>query len=163
MKKIFLLLTCMILLVSCVSTNIEYISATEVGDNKVFIQLDSGSNTISSGGYGYVSNSGWAYMSSSTETVKLGTIKNKETIKKALQEKGYEIVDSVEKADIVMVGESSSNEFLSTVTLGFYNKYTQQLLFICEGKYGLGWGIQDDVNHAVEKALETIPKVKKSY
>lgn len=160
MKKLLFLFLCVSLLVSCVSTDIEYISTTKLNSNKVFIQLDPSSSAISSGGVGYVSNSGWAYMSSSTETIKLGTIKNKEIIRKALQEKGYEVVNSFEDADIILVGESTSNEFLSTVTLGFYEKQSQQLLFVCEGKYGYGWGMQSDLNHAVSKALESVPSVK---
>ena len=159
MKKIFLLLSCLFLLVSCISTKIEYFSEIEPNSNKVFIQLDQNTYAVNEGTVGYTTSSGLAFFGSDSETIKLGTIKNKELIKKALQEKGYEVVNSVDEADIIMVGESTSNSDYSKVSLGFYDKQSNQLLFICEGTFGIGFGIQSDLNNAVKKALESIPKV----
>lgn len=159
MKKLLLTLFCLVLLVSCVSTSIEYYATPKTNSNKVYMQLDQSSNTVSTGGVGYMTNYGWTFMGSSTETVKLGTIKNREIIKNALISKGFEVVNSIDDADIVMIGENSTNEEYTVITLGFYEKQTNQLLYVCEGKYGLGWGLQDDLNKAVKKALESIPNV----
>lgn len=157
MKNLLIILFASILLVSCVSTNIEYYSNPTQNANKVFIQLDQSTASVDVGGVGYTTTSGWTFVASSSETIKLGTIKNKELIKSALAEKGYMVVNTLDEADIVMIGESTSNGDYFLVTLGFYDKAKNQLMYVCEGKYGLGWGIQDDLNKAVLKALESIP------
>ena len=63
-------------------------------------------------------------------------------------------------ADYAVVIESTSNEDRSKVLIGFYDIATNQLLFVCEGKYGLGWDVQDDLNKALLKALEMVPDYK---
>jgi len=157
MKKLFIILFASILLVSCVSTNIEYYSNPTQNANRVFIQLDQSTSSVDTSGVGYTTTSGWTFVASSSETIKLGTIKNRELIRSALEGKGYLVVNTLDEADIVMIGESTSGVDYSLVTLGFYDKTTNRLMFVCEGKYGLGWGIQDDFNKAVRKALESIP------
>ena len=160
MKKLSILLFAALLLVSCISTNIEYYSGDTLNGNKVFMQLDQSVSSVDSASVGYTTGYGLMFFGSSSETVKLGTIKNKETIKKALENKGYQVVDSIDEANIIMVGESSSNGDYSKAILGFYDKSTHELMFICEGKYGFGWNVQDDLNKAVKKALESVPAAK---
>lgn len=160
MKKCLLTLLVIILLVSCASTGIEYYGIPNINASKVFIKLDQTKTAVDAGGIGYITNYGFAYMGSLSETVQLGTIKNTEIIKKALEEKGYVVVNSIDNTDIVMIGESSSNADYSLVTLGFYDKQSNELIYVCEGKYGFGLGIQDDLNKAVKKAIESIPSIK---
>lgn len=160
MKRIAIpvVLICL-LFVSCVSSDLKRYSDDNLVSGNVFIQIDQGSNTLSGIGYGY-SVGNMTFFSSASETIKLGTIENREIVREAFTEKGYSILDDVSKADYIVVIESSSNEDLSKVSIGFYEKSTNQLLFICEGKYGLGWGIQDDLNKALLQALDAIPPMK---
>ena len=160
MKKSLMLLLTVFFLVSCVSTNIEYYSNASLTGNKVYLQIEQNTSAVETGGVGFTTGYGWSFMSSSSETIKLGTIKNKETIKSGLENKGYVVVNSIDESDIVLIGESTSNVEYSLVTLGFYNKESGTLLFTCEGKYGLGSGMQDDLNKAVKKALESVPAAK---
>ena len=156
MKNFLILFIYSLLIISCVSTNIEYYSTSNVNSNKLFMQLDQSTSTVTTGGIGYTVY-GLSYLSTSSETVKLGTIKNTEMIKKVLTNKGYQIVNSADEADIIMIGESTSNSDYSKVILGFYNKNTTELMFSCEGKYGLEWGVEDDLKKAIKKALESVP------
>ena len=160
MKKLIvpLFLICL-LLVSCVSSDLRVYSSTKISSGKVFIQVDPSSSTVSGIGYGY-SVGYMTFYSSAPETIKLGTIENNEIIKTSFIEKGYTIMTDAKDADYVVVIESTSNENRSKVSIGFYDIATSQLLFVCEGKYGLGWGIQDDLNKALLKALDMIPVYK---
>ena len=159
MGKIRTLLVCVVVLcISCVSTRISYYSnSTLSSSNKLYLALDRSATSIGAGGFGYTYNNGLTFFSALPETVRLGSIKNIEKLKSALTEKGYTLVNTEEEADVIMMWESSSHDDFSTVTLGFYDKKTNQLLFTCEGKYGLGWGFQDDLNNALTKALESVP------
>ena len=159
-KSIFLvLLVICLLLVSCVSSDLRKYSDKELTSGKIIIQIDPSSSSMSGVGYGY-SVGNMVFYSGSSETIKLGTIENREIVKNYFTQRGYTIVDNINDADYVVVIESSSNEDLAKVSIGFYEVSTNQLLFVCEGRYGLGWGFQDDLNKALLKALDAVPSVK---
>ena len=159
-KSIFLvLLAICLLLASCVSSDLKKYSDKDLISGKILIQIDPSSSSMSGLGYGYSVGS-MVFYSGSSETIKLGTIENREIVKKNFTQRGYTIVDNINDADYVVVIESSSNEDLAKVSIGFYEVSTNQLLFVCEGKYGLGWGFQDDLNKALLKALDAVPYVK---
>lgn len=147
------------LLVSCISSNLIRYSDEKLVSGKVFIQVDPSSSAVSGIGYGY-NVGGMVYYAGTTETIKLGTIENKEIIKNSFISKGYSIMNEIQEADYLVVIESISNEDLSKVSIGFYELATSQLLFICEGTYGLGWGVQDDLNKALRQALDALPRVQ---
>lgn len=161
MKKILLSILCCLLLASCVSTSIEYYSTPVLDSNKIYIQLDQSTTTVSTGGALYTNSYGWTYVPPTSENAKLSTIRNLEKIKEILASKGYQVVSSIDEADIIMVGESKSDSGSSVVTLGFYAKKTNQLMFICEGEYGYGFGIQSDLDNAILKALESVPAISR--
>lgn len=161
MKKILFALVLCVMLVSCASTSIEYYSTPVLASNKLYIQLDQSTNTVSTGGVLYTDRYyGVTYVPPTSETAKLSTIRNIERIKEVLQSKGYVVVSSIDEADIIMVGESKSTSGSSVVSLGFYEKKTNQLMFICEGEYGYGFGVQDDLDNAILKALESVPQIR---
>lgn len=159
MKKTLLplLLVCF-LFVSCVSSDFKKLSDKDIIPGKIIIQIDQSSNSMSGVGIGYSVGSVTWYTSTS-ETIKLGTIENKEIVKSSFIEKGYTIVEDVNEADYFVVIESTSNEDLAKVSIGFYEVPTYQLLLICEGRYGVGWGYQDDLNKALLKALDAVPSM----
>ena len=161
MKRIIvpIVLILCLLLVSCVSSDLIRYSDKGLTTGNIIIEIDQNSYSLSGIGYGYSIGSSTLY-ASSTETIKLGTIENKEIVKNSFISKGYNIVNNTRDADYAVVIESTSNEDLAIVSIGFYEISTNQLLFVCEGKYGLGWGFQDDLNNALIKALDAVPYMK---
>ena len=145
-------------MVSCVSSDLIMYSDAELTSGNITIQVDSSSSTVSGIGFGYPMGYMTMY-STASETVKLGSIENNEVIKKAFKDKGYSIKTDIHDADYIVVIESYSDADASTVSIGFYEIASNQLLFVCKGTYGIGWGVQDDLNHALLKALEIIPPV----
>ena len=155
MKKLLLAMLMAVLLVSCISTNIKYYSDVVDAGNRVFIRLEDTFTTFSNM---YVNGS--VQVKATSEIVKLATIKNDAEIRAGLEKKGYVVVNNIDDADIIMVGESSTNDDYSVVTLGFYDSKNNDLLFMCEGQYGVGlFSLQHDLDKAVKKALESVPEV----
>ena len=159
MKKIILIISMLLILfVSCVSTTVEVYSDINMKGKTIYLSIDKQTTSVTSGGIG-VPVGGMMLFSSSTETFMLGSIKNVQLIRQNLIDKGYDVVNNPDDADIILVGESDSSVDLSRVRLGFFDKDTGDLVMVCEGKYGLGWDMQDDLNKALKKALESIPKL----
>ncbi|MBO4388583.1 MAG: hypothetical protein IK091_01970 [Spirochaetales bacterium] len=161
MKRILIpiVLICL-LLVSCVSSEpkLKKYSDKDLISGKIVIQIDQDPKTVSLSGYGYMFG-GFSLYSGTSETVKLGNIENKEAIRKTFVDKGYTILEDINESDYAVVIESTSNEDFSTVSIGFFEISSNQLLFICEGKYGSGWNVQDDLNQALLKALDAVPSL----
>lgn len=158
MKKISVLLVIVVFIISCVSSNLELYSDMSRSGNKVYIEIDRQPQNIGTYGVGFSIGNSLLY-SPSSETIVLGSVRNNQLITEELSSKGYIIVNNPNEADIIVLGESSSDSELSSVILAFYDAENGNLLMICEGKYGLGLGIQDDVNNALVKALEAVPEI----
>ena len=159
MKKIILIISMLLILfVSCVSTTVEVYSDINMKGKTIYLSIDKQTTSVTSGGIG-VPVGGTMLVSASTETFMLGSIKDVQLIRQNLIDKGYDVVNNPDDADIILVGESDSSVDLSRVRLGFFDKDTGDLVMVCEGTYGLGWDMQDDLNKALKKALESIPKL----
>ena len=160
MKKFkFLLVVIFVALIfsACVSAKAtNYTNVPEEYTN-VFVSLDSNKTTLTSGGYLSYTNNSLTYIPSSSSDAVLDTVNNKVAVQTNLNSKGYKIVNNIDDADMLMLGGYSTNELYTDVILAFYDKLSNELLFTAEGRYGLGFGIQDDVNHALRKALEQVP------
>lgn len=159
MRKILLLFLLLpVILGACVSTNLETYADVDMRSKNIYVALDTQTTSVSDGAFGVPIGSMMAFFSSS-ETVRLGTIRNEERVKRELSAKGYRVVGTREEADVVLVGENVSNADYTRVTLGFRDVHTGDLLILCEGTYGLGWSMQADVDHALGKAMESIPRL----
>ncbi len=161
MKKIiylFIMIFTVFMFSSCVSSKSSNYAIIPQEYENIFISLDSNKTTLTSGGYLSYANNSMTYIPSSSSEAVLDTIKNRITIQTELNYKGYKVVNNIDDADILMLGGYTTNEFYTDVILAFYNKSTNELLFTSEGRYGLGFGIQSDLNHALKKALEQIPQ-----
>lgn len=122
----------------------------------MYISVDEASKTIDGGSY--LIPAGYTMVAiSDTQTIKLGTIENKEIIKNSLVSKGYSIVKSMDSAGVVAVFESTTTPDKSIVNIGFYERETDELIFLCEGIYGTGSTMQDDLDKALLEALKSIP------
>ena len=160
MKKFkFLLIVIFVALIfsACVSAKAtNYTNVPEEYAN-VFVSLDSNKTTLTSGGYLSYTNNSLTYIPSSSSDAVLDTVNNKVAVQTNLNSKGYKIVNNIDDADMLMLGGYSTNELYTDVILAFYDKLSNEFLFTAEGRYGLGFGIQDDVNHALRKALKQVP------
>ena len=159
MKRIlFLCIIALLLSVSCATpfSGISYYSDKPLGSNRVYVSVDETSKTIEGGAY--LIPAGYSMVAiSNTETVKLGTIENKELIKSSLISKGYSISKAKESSDLTAVFESTTSPERSEVNIGFYLNDTDELVFLCKGIYGVGNTMQDDLDNALIEALKSIP------
>lgn len=161
MKKViylFIMIFTVFMFLSCVSSKSSNYAVMPQEYENIFMILDSNKTTLTSGGYLSYANNSMTYIPSSSSEAVLDTVKNKITIQTELNCKGYKVVSNIDDADILMLGGYTTNEFYTDVILAFYDKSTNELLFTSEGRYGLGFGIQSDLNHALKKALEQIPQ-----
>lgn len=158
-KRILLIcLVALFLLVSCVTpfSGITYYSDKPLVSNKAFISVDETTKTIN--GESYLIPAGYTMVAvSDSQTVKLGTIENKEVIKNSLVSKGFSITSSKDSSDLFLVVESITNPEKSEVYIGFYLTETEELLFLCKGVFGTGYTMQDDLNMALQEALKSVP------
>ena len=157
-KALFLNLVILIMLVSCATpfSGINYYSEKPLISNQVFLSIDETSKTIDGGSY--LIPAGYTMVAiNDTQTVKLGTIENKEIIKSSLISKGYSISKTIDPEGLTVVIESSTSPEKSEVDIGFYLNDTDELLFLCKGIYGLGSTMQDDLDNALLEALKAVP------
>ena len=157
-KALYLCFVILILLVSCATpySGISYYSEKQLGSNQVYLSVDETSKTIDAGSY--LIAAGYTMVAiSDTQTVKLGTIENKEIIKNSLISKGYLISKTKDPEGLTAVFESATSPEKSEVSIGFYVNDTDELVFLCKGIYGTGSTMQEDLDNALLEALKAVP------
>ena len=159
MKRILpFYLLALFLLVSCVTpfSEITYYSEKPMVSNLAYIIVDETTKTIDGGSY--LIPAGYTLVAvNDTQTVKLGTIENKEVIKSSLASKGYSLTSTKESSDLTVVVESITTPDMSEVYIGFYFTETEELIFLCKGVFGTGSTMQDGLNNALLEALKSVP------
>ena len=74
-----------------------------------------------------------------------------------LGEKEIETLTQEQKEVLLYVKYSATqNPDESVVSITFIDYLTLRPVANCRGAYGLGWGVEDDMNHAVNNALEQL-------
>lgn len=70
------------------------------------------------------------YLVQDSETLNLGSMKNKMILQQDLSEKGYWVVNKEDDADVIVIGEYFANSDYATVTLLFTDKVTGDIKII---------------------------------
>ena len=157
-KNIIVFFTLLFLFSSCTSAKFEEIQTLPEDYIYIYICLDASQTTIGSGPSFSSNNGSFSYNPGWSHSTTLDTIENRNTIIKILTQKGFKITSDLDLADIILLGGYTTNEIRSKVSLTFIDANTEELLFISEGMYGMGWDINGDVRGALKNALDCIPE-----
>lgn len=157
-KNPLLFIAFVFLFLGCSSSNFE--KTKEIPDDYVyiFVSLDSSKVTIGQGESFTVSSGIVSYNPGWSQSTTLNTVENRNTTVKILTQKGYKVTSDINLADMILIGGYTSNEFRTKVSLTFLDANTEELIFLTEGSYGMGWDIDGDVRGALKNALNSIPQ-----